>query len=241
MPVLSHRASLWLKPLRTTGENHEWRGETRNSPDESDASAIPHDWRLSHIDAPQRTWPCYPVPSVARSTGVPRDSPAVDCRFRWGARYVRLLGTVRTLYTNTRCLSSPGYRRLRGREEARAASRSSGEWRALLIDGAESGAVCLLSQPSLTRTVRRFTCLPTGSRLARVEVASWCPGASRGRYAGMRCHGGGKRTRRGSYAGNFGRRRRSRGPAPRFRGGAKPKPVLARHAPWKGSVGLLHV
>jgi hypothetical protein len=44
---------------------------------------------------------------VARATGVPRDSPAVDCRFRWGARYVRLLGTVRTLYTNTPSLSSP--------------------------------------------------------------------------------------------------------------------------------------
>ena len=73
----------------------------RNSPDESDASSTPHDWTLGHIDAPQRTWPCYPVPSVARTTGVPRDSPAVDCRFRWGARYVRLLGTVRTPYTNT--------------------------------------------------------------------------------------------------------------------------------------------
>jgi hypothetical protein len=189
MPVLSHRASLYLKPLRTTGENHEWKGETRNSPDESDASSTPPDWTLGHIDAPQRTWPCYPVPSVARATGVPRDSPAVDCRFRWGARYVRLLGTVRTLYTNTRCLSSPGYRRLRGREEARAASRSSGEWRALLIDGAESGAVCLLSQPSLTRTVRRFTCLPMGSPLGSVGVASWRCRTSRRWHAGMRCHG----------------------------------------------------
>jgi len=40
---------------------------------------------LRHIDAPQRTWPRLPVPSAARSTGVPRDSPAVVCRFRWGA------------------------------------------------------------------------------------------------------------------------------------------------------------
>ena len=79
----------------------------RNSPDESDASSTPHDWTPSHIDAPQRTWPRHPVPSVARATGVPRDSPAVDCRFRWGACYVRLLGTVRTLYTNTPRLSSP--------------------------------------------------------------------------------------------------------------------------------------
>ena len=91
----------------TIEENHERGGKTRNSPDESDASSTPHDWTLSHIDAPQRTWPCYPVPSVARATGVPRDSPAVDCHFRWGARYVRLLGTVRTLYTNTLSLSSP--------------------------------------------------------------------------------------------------------------------------------------
>ena len=82
----------------------------RNSPDESDASSTPRDWMLGHIDAPQRTWPYYPVPSVARATGVPRDSPAVDDRFRWGARYVRLLGTVRTLYTNTRRLSSPFFR-----------------------------------------------------------------------------------------------------------------------------------
>ena len=79
----------------------------RNSPDESDASSTPRDWMLGHIDAPQRTWPYYPVPSVARATGVPRDSPAVDDRFRWGARYVRLLGTVRTLYTNTEPLSTP--------------------------------------------------------------------------------------------------------------------------------------
>jgi hypothetical protein len=79
----------------------------RNSPDESDASSTPPDWMLSHVDAPQRTWPYYPVPSVARATGVPRDSPAVDDRFRWGARYVRLLGTVRTLYTNTVRLSTP--------------------------------------------------------------------------------------------------------------------------------------
>src|SRR5215212_412149 len=91
-------------------------GETRNSPDESDASSTPRDWTLGHIDAPQRTWPRYPVPSVVRATGVPRDSPAADNRFRWGARYVRLLGTVRTLYTNTCELSSP-YRRSRMREQ----------------------------------------------------------------------------------------------------------------------------
>jgi hypothetical protein len=88
----------------------------RNSPDESDASSTPRDWMLGHIDAPQRTWPYYPVPSVARATGVPRDSPAVDDRFRWGARYVRLLGTVRTLYTNTLWLSSP-FRGHQTREE----------------------------------------------------------------------------------------------------------------------------
>jgi hypothetical protein len=95
------------EPGKSTEENQEWGGKTRNSPDESDESSTPHDWTLGHIDAPQRTWPCDPVPSVARATGVPRDSPAVDCRFRWGARYVRLLGTVRTLYTNTHSLSSP--------------------------------------------------------------------------------------------------------------------------------------
>jgi hypothetical protein len=95
-----------------TEENQEWRGEARNSPDESNVSSTPPDWTLGHIDAPQRTWPRYPVPSVARATGVPRDSPAVDCRFRWGARYVRLLGTVRTLYTNTSGLSSPFRRRM---------------------------------------------------------------------------------------------------------------------------------
>src|SRR3954449_6174488 len=107
MPELSHRANLWLNPSRKPGRNHRREGETRNSPDESDASSTPPDWTLGHIDAPQRTWPYYPVPSVVRATGVPRDSPAADNRFRWGARYVRLLGTVRTLYTNTCELSSP--------------------------------------------------------------------------------------------------------------------------------------
>lgn len=29
-------------------------------------------------------WPCAPVPSTARVAGAPRDSPATDCRFRWG-------------------------------------------------------------------------------------------------------------------------------------------------------------
>ena len=95
------------EPKEPTEENQEWGRKTRNSPDESDASSTPHDWTPGHIDAPQRTWPCYPVPSVARATGVPRDSPAVDCRIRWGASFVRPLGTVRTLYTNTFTLSSP--------------------------------------------------------------------------------------------------------------------------------------
>ena len=44
----------------------------------------PLDWTRHHIDAPQRTWCCLPVPSAARATGVPRDSPAVVCRFWWG-------------------------------------------------------------------------------------------------------------------------------------------------------------
>src|SRR5215208_3681741 len=39
-----------------------------------------------------------------------------------------------------------------------------------------SRQMCLLSQPSLTRTVRRFTYLPTGSSLASVGLARWrCP------------------------------------------------------------------
>lgn len=87
----------------------------------------PHDpprLGAGRIDAPQRTRPCCPVPSAARVTGVPRDSPAVGCRFRWGAGAATgLLGTVRTLYTNTRRLSSPsrrldrvGGRRMLGRK-----------------------------------------------------------------------------------------------------------------------------
>src|SRR4051794_35665273 len=32
-------------------------------------------------------WSCLAVPSLARSTGVPRDSPAFGCRFRWGASF----------------------------------------------------------------------------------------------------------------------------------------------------------
>lgn len=93
----------------------------RNSPDEPDASVTPLDRVLGHIDAPQRIWPYYPVPSMARATGVPRDSPAAEVRFRWGAHYIRLLGTVRTLYTNTNGLSSL-CRCLPVRERARGAS-----------------------------------------------------------------------------------------------------------------------
>jgi hypothetical protein len=76
-----------------------------------------------------------------------------------------------------------------GGEEAPAASRTSRQGRSLLSDGAESGLMCLLSQPLLTRTVSRFTCLPMGSALGSVEVASWRCRTSRRRHAGMRCHG----------------------------------------------------
>lgn len=159
----------------------------RNSPDESDASSTPRDWMLGHIDAPQRTWPYYPVPSVARATGVPRDSPAVDDRFRWGARYVRLLGTVRTLYTNTPRLSSPCRRHWSREERAKH----------LMIVKGVTAIACgrerdLASAPFVTgfsnqacRPVRRFTCLPRGSRLVTVGVALW-----RCRTVGKRCGGG---------------------------------------------------
>jgi hypothetical protein len=53
----------------------------------------------------------------------------------------------------------------------------------------EIGQMCILSQPFLTRTVRRFICLPMGSPLASVGAASWRCRTSRWRYAGMRCHG----------------------------------------------------
>lgn len=44
----------------------------------------PRDWKLHHIDAPQRMWSCKPVPFTARLAGVPRDSLAFGYRFRWG-------------------------------------------------------------------------------------------------------------------------------------------------------------
>jgi len=85
LPVLSHKGRLALTPTRAK-VSAWWREKgRRNSPDESGENSTPHDWTLRHIDAPQRTWPRYPVPSLARTTGVPRDSPAVGCRFRWGA------------------------------------------------------------------------------------------------------------------------------------------------------------
>src|ERR671910_693623 len=53
--------------------------------------------------------------------------------------------------------------------------------------------VCLLSQPFITRTVRRFICLPRGALLVTVSVASWGCRTARRRYAGRRCHGAGIR------------------------------------------------
>jgi hypothetical protein len=93
----------------------------------------------------------------------------------------------------------------------------------------------------LTRTLSCFTCLPGGSLLGTVSAAPWRCCAARRLPAGGVVPRGGYPPRRGSHTGYPGGRRRSRGPAPRFRNPAKPEPALARHAPWKGSVGLLHV
>jgi hypothetical protein len=59
-------------------------GAQRYSPDESGVVVTPRDWKLHHIDAPQRMWPYLPVPSTARVAGVPRDPPATVYRVRWG-------------------------------------------------------------------------------------------------------------------------------------------------------------
>ncbi|MDF3017705.1 MAG: hypothetical protein K0R44_2930 [Thermomicrobiales bacterium] len=182
------------EPEKTPEENQLWGGKTRNSPDESDASSTPHDWTPSHIDAPQRTWPCYPVPSVARATGVPRDSPAVDCRFRWGARNVRLLGTVRTLYTNTASLSSPF--RCRELSWAGPAGRLTIVRRVSLIaySSLRDKAGVPLVTAMFNQTVRRFICLPMGLPLASVDVASHRCRTSRWRHASLRCLGVGNRS-----------------------------------------------
>ncbi len=128
-----------------------------------------------------RLWlarPAYPAirqPSIAVSGGEPDTSGS-------SGLYVH---SIRTLAA----CQAPFISDFAVGEEARVASRSSRECRALLSDGAESGVVCLLSQPFLTRTVRRFTCLPLGSPLGSVGVASWRCRTSRRRHAGMRCLG----------------------------------------------------
>jgi hypothetical protein len=92
------------------------------------------------------------------------------------------------------------------------ASSFSSERGTLPTTSAETARVCLLSQPFLTRTVRRFTCLPRSSLLVTVGVASWRRRAVRRWYAGRRRCGVGNHSPRQPY-----RPARQASPEPRAR------------------------
>jgi hypothetical protein len=125
---------------------------------------------------------------VARTTGVPRDSPAADDRSGGEPAMSGSSGLYgHFIRTPNGCQAfSFG---VESGNTIQGASSFSSERGTSPTASAETVRLCLLSQPILTRTVRRFTCLPRGSHLVTLGAASWRRYAVRGWHAGRRCRG----------------------------------------------------
>ena len=172
LPVLSHRARP-AEPGKTTEETTDGEGRQETVPTSLTPAQLPMTGRLATstprngrgLAIRSRLWlvrPAYPAirpPSIAVSGGEP-------LRPGSSGLYGHSIRTPRACQAPFFTGNSAGYGR-------RPASRSSRASRPSPAARGEIGRMCLLSQPFLTRTLRRFTCLPIGSPLASVGVVSW--------------------------------------------------------------------